>query len=90
MLGMNFFTRKVKNAVIQFENIFLEVKKNSTSTKDLKPLIFSLLESAEYREIDESLFFMFRIYQATQTRIFSSLNTVIQDMNSNNVLLIIF
>lgn len=39
--------------------------------------MIALFNGADYREIDEYHFFMFRMYQTTQSRIYTSLDQVI-------------
>ena len=66
VIGMNFFQRSVLDAIY------------SDADRTLMKEDFL---SVEFRNIDYSIFFMFKIYQATQARIFVSLEAAL-DNNS--------
>ena len=63
VIGMNFFQRSVLDAIY------------SDADRTLMKEDFL---SVEFRNIDYSIFFMFKIYQATQTRIFISLDEALE------------
>ena len=63
VIGMNFFQRSVLDA------IYSEAE-GTLMKEDFR--------SVEFQNIDYSIFFMFKIYQATQARIFISLDQALQ------------
>lgn len=72
--GMNFFTRRIKNLIYELKNKFYSTYEQMKSlSPKKKSYIQNLFNSLDFREIDQSLFFMFKMYQATQARIYESL-----------------
>ena len=63
VIGMNFFQRSVLDAIYS----------DADSTLMKEDFL-----SVEFRNIDYSIFFMFKIYQATQARIFISLDEALE------------
>lgn len=71
---MNFFTRRIKNLIYELKNKFYSTYEQMKSlSPKKKSYIQNLFNSLDFREIDQSLFFMFKMYQATQARIYESL-----------------
>lgn len=75
-MGMNFFTRKIKETVLAFKDKFSIEKKPSIQEEDELKMVETFRE-LDFREIDESIIFMFKMYQATQSRIYLSLEKTI-------------
>lgn len=76
IMGMNFFTRKIKETVLAFKDKFSIEKKPSIEEEDEVKMV-ETFRGLDFREIDESIIFMFKMYQATQSRIYLSLEKTI-------------
>ncbi len=70
--AMNFFTRKVKEKIIECKDKFISFKNKITNETEKAKIVDSFKE-IDFREIDESIIYMFKMYQSTQSRIYLSL-----------------
>ena len=77
--GMNFYQRELATALYQFKN-------NDPATQD--PEAFFLQN--RFQDIDDSIIYMFKMYQATQQRILISLSVLIQERMKFSLSCIIF
>lgn len=77
--AMNFFTRKVKEKIIECKNKFISFK-NKIINETEKTKIVDSFKELDFREIDESIIYMFKMYQATQSRIYLSLEKTIKSL----------
>jgi hypothetical protein len=68
---MNFFTRRVRELIEELKLKYYSSTEKHSNIKSIdKEYILETLKSIDFREIDESLIFMFKMYQATQSRIY--------------------
>jgi hypothetical protein len=71
---MNFFTRRVRGVIEELKLKYFASNGSYGMKRTVeREYVLDLLKSVDFREIDESMIFMFKMYQATQSRIYESL-----------------
>ena len=69
IMGMNFFTRKVRETIMMLKQQIRDEGQNGSAKVDLQSMK-ALFASRDFRELDEWIIFMFKMYQV---RIYKSL-----------------
>jgi hypothetical protein len=87
---MNFFTRRVREVIEELkQNYFASNGPYNGMKRTIeREYVLELLKSIDFREIDESMIFMFKMYQATQSRIYESLGQAIINIMDTSYLLV--
>jgi hypothetical protein len=88
--GMNFFTRRVREVIEELKQKYFASNGPIGMKRTIeREYVLELLKSIDFREIDESMIFMFKMYQATQSRIYESLGQAIINIMDTSYLFVL-